>query len=823
MALKLLIALIITFLSAWAWTYLNTAVYPKKSIRQGRNTNTNLLSIAVSGFLGLVYSIIFLPSISENISSKHYLLLALCAVLGLIYLLIDLYKVKFRFRIIVQLSGATALALSGIDFKFLTFPLLGQLELGISHYIVVFFWMLFQSYTFNLLDKSPGVAPGLAIIVCLLASVIAFQTGQALIVLVGGILTAGILGTYRDKIWKAKAQFGGSTSVFIGFAVGILALEVGRIGNSQTINAIVPLSITAIPFLEGFLSVIHKLRKKENPFIGDQQHLYDRLRALNLSQLQSAYLLYFFTFLFGMIGVFLKYTEVSGIITLLLSAIILLLLIIYHLGYLEVNRNMILLDEEQKGIYIKKYIPFDRSRFYQNLLFFIFDVIFISLAFLVTYFLELRFGVPEELLIPPNEIILWLSWSVIFWGLIIGLNDLYMIEWDTSRVDEIFSILKILIVGAVFIFIINYRIDIPVLVTKGFFLIYLALLFISISIGRLILITFLRNYSLLEFKKRPTLIVGTNQAAVNIVNQIKHIPILKFKPVGFIQEKAGQNKKVNSYPVLGGISDIPDLIRQKNIKEAIIALEKPDPDKILNLIAIFDKYNVSIKLLPEYYSLMSGFRTSHIYGISLVRFISSSMKTWEWIVKRMLDILISVIVIIGFLPLWIILSLAIVIDSPGPVLYRQKRMGKNKLIFNLFKFRSMVKDAEKRSGPQWAQKKDPRITKVGKFLRKSGLDEIPQFINVLIGEMSIVGPRPERPVFIKRLEKQINFYTRRLLVKPGITGWAQLKYKYDESVDDVKQKLKDDLYYIRNMSVALDIKIIIQTAITLFQKWRLHH
>jgi len=821
---------LISFIVIFFITFLFSAIFEKFLTPIRRISSLKRLSkdrgggiILLSLLAGIVCSMLLAPEVVKNIY-KYYYIGVVGIIIGISSLAINFLHFRSYPRLLIGSLAAVLIAIFGIDYNCFYIPVIGKIYINGISYLVTFGWTLFVLYAVSMFDKIKGLAPGVIIIILSLTIFIAFQTGQTFIALTNLILMAALMGFLRLGTVNAKRSIGPSGVLIIGLSMAVLTLEVGRIGNTQSINLVIPLVIMAVPALEAFLSLIRKIRKRHSLFKPDNYHIYNRLIALQFTHKKSVYLIYFFTIIFGMIGVLLKYTDDKGIITLLFTGIVAFVLLIYRLGYFELSRNLILIDEEMdsKNKIKGKYIPFDRSRFYQNLLFFIFDVIFISLAFLVTYFLELRFGVPEELLFPKKEIILWLSWSVIFWALMIGLNDLYMIEWDTSRVDEIFSILKIIIVGAIFIFIINYKIDIPVLVTKGFFLIYLALLFISLSIGRLILITFLRNYSLLEFKKRPTLIVGINQTAVNIVRQIKHVPVLKFNPIGFIRENKDGNK-VDGYPVLGGINDIPDLIMEKNIKEAIIALDNPDPDKILNLIAVFDKYSVSIKLLPEYYSLMSGFRTSHIYGISLVRFISSTMKTWEWIVKRLLDIIISIIILVGLLPLWIILSLAIKMDSRGPVLYRQKRMGKNKLIFNLFKFRSMVKDAEKQSGPQWAQKEDPRITKVGKFLRKSGFDEIPQFINVLIGEMSIVGPRPERPVFIQRLEKQINFYTRRLLVKPGITGWAQLKYKYDQSIDDVKQKLKDDLYYIRNMSIALDIKIMIQTAITLFQKWRLHH
>jgi exopolysaccharide biosynthesis polyprenyl glycosylphosphotransferase len=170
-------------------------------------------------------------------------------------------------------------------------------------------------------------------------------------------------------------------------------------------------------------------------------------------------------------------------------------------------------------------------------------------------------------------------------------------------------------------------------------------------------------------------------------------------------------------------------------------------------------------------------------------------------------------------PLILATAIAIKLDSDGPVIYKQERSGLNGKVFKVYKFRSMYQDAEKRTGPVWSQKDDPRITKVGRFIRRVRIDELPQIWNVFKGEMSLVGPRPERPFFVEQLAKEIPYYKRRLRVRPGITGWAQVKHKYDESVEDVKTKLQFDLFYIENMSLKTDIKILFRTVfVVLFGK-----
>ncbi len=187
------------------------------------------------------------------------------------------------------------------------------------------------------------------------------------------------------------------------------------------------------------------------------------------------------------------------------------------------------------------------------------------------------------------------------------------------------------------------------------------------------------------------------------------------------------------------------------------------------------------------------------------------MPVWERKIKRLMDIVFSLIILIVTLPITLIVALAIKLDSEGPVFFKQIRVGKDGKEFKIYKFRSMIKDAEKHTGPIWSTKDDPRITRVGKIIRKFRLDEIPQFINVLRGEMSLVGPRPERPYFVEKLSQEIPLYKRRLKVKPGITGWAQVKHKYDESIEDVKKKLQYDLYYIENISLRMDLKILFRT------------
>jgi exopolysaccharide biosynthesis polyprenyl glycosylphosphotransferase len=264
--------------------------------------------------------------------------------------------------------------------------------------------------------------------------------------------------------------------------------------------------------------------------------------------------------------------------------------------------------------------------------------------------------------------------------------------------------------------------------------------------------------------------------------------------------------------VLGGLDDLVAVIPEHDIREALIAVDAADHERLLQIVTRCSAFNIGVKIVPDLYEIISGLaKTNAIYGFPLIDVSPQLMKPWEEGAKRLIDLAVAGIVLIVGLPVWLLIALAIKLDSRGPVLYRQERVGMDGKRFNIVKFRSMVADAEK-AGPQWAAKIDPRITIVGRILRKLHLDEIPQVWNVLRGEMSLVGPRPERPVFVEELSREIPLYPRRLRVRPGVTGWAQVKHKYDESIEDVRKKVQYDLYYIENMSLRMDIKIIVSTA-----------
>ncbi|HZY10177.1 MAG TPA: sugar transferase [Bacteroidota bacterium] len=444
------------------------------------------------------------------------------------------------------------------------------------------------------------------------------------------------------------------------------------------------------------------------------------------------------------------------------------------------------------------------------------DFIAINIVWSVYYWIRVRSGwltysMEPDFMIPMIAVCL-------FWILIYFFFGLYRSWHLKSRLDEFIAIFKATSFGVLILFFAIFVDDRGIgspLHARFQIAIYWLLMVIFIGSGRFIQHTFQRRLLIAGVGLRNTLIVGFEEKAKELFKTLQQYPALGYKVIGFVPVGGGSEYQVSQdTPIVGGSNELPELINRYRIQDVIIALDSTDHDKLLDIIALCNSHDVSMKIIPDLYDMISGqSRTNQIYGLPLIEIMPELMPTWERAVKRALDILISATVLLLGLPIWLLVALAIKLDSKGAIFYTQERVGRDEKHFRIIKYRSMFESAEQDSGPVWADKEDPRITRVGRVLRSLRLDEIPQLINVLEGDMSLVGPRPERPYFVEQLSKEIPLYKRRLKVRPGITGWAQVKLKYDESIDDVRKKVQYDLSYIENMSLRMDFKILFNTII----------
>ena len=443
------------------------------------------------------------------------------------------------------------------------------------------------------------------------------------------------------------------------------------------------------------------------------------------------------------------------------------------------------------------------------------DYIMINAAFFLWAYLRSELGLFS---LTHFEITFGISNIIVFfWFFIFLALGLYR-PWNAaSRVDESVAVFKTTALGVLMIFLLTFDLErdlsTPVTTSRILLISYWALVACAVTFGRMILRTVQR--ALLEngIGLQRTIIVGWGKKARKLYTKICKYPALGFQVIGFVDlEKCDNSNQFQGIPLLGSLEELSNLITRHEVENVLISLQKKDQKAFMEIIARTEGHPVSLRIVPDLYSIITGqARTNQIYGFPLVEILPQYMPTWEKIGKRAIDIIISLTILIIGLPLWLLVAFVIRINSPGNVFFLQRRVGKNGKHFHILKFRSMISNAEKLTGPKWADKDDSRITSIGWFIRKWRIDEIPQFINVLRGEMSIVGPRPERPYFVRKLKKEFKLYVRRLKVQPGITGWAQVKGSYDATVDDVKQKLKYDLFYLENMSLKMDLKILIYT------------
>jgi exopolysaccharide biosynthesis polyprenyl glycosylphosphotransferase len=314
---------------------------------------------------------------------------------------------------------------------------------------------------------------------------------------------------------------------------------------------------------------------------------------------------------------------------------------------------------------------------------------------------------------------------------------------------------------------------------------------------------------------RRVLIVGAGRSGTTLAEILPKVKPLPFLPVGMIDddmEKIGTT--IHGLPVLGGSERVLDVIESENITDLVLAITGDMNTVLFQNILTAEEQGIEVTTMPLVYEELLGRVPIFLLQSDWIlrSFIDQSHAGGFYSVfKRLMDIFGGLFGLVLFLPFYPFIAIGILIDSGRPVLFMQDRLGMNGKVYKIFKFRTMIKDAEKDGIAVMATKNDERVTRFGRFLRRSHLDETPQFINVLMGSMSLVGPRAERPELVNELQKIIPFYRARLFVKPGLTGWAQTNFKYASSVEDTGIKLEHDLYYIKHRNLFMDLMIIFRT------------
>lgn len=450
--------------------------------------------------------------------------------------------------------------------------------------------------------------------------------------------------------------------------------------------------------------------------------------------------------------------------------------------------------------------------------FFISDFVCSYLAWILFYFLRRHiFG--ESILVFDKFAFINAAIVATIWVLLFGGIGFYRELVTKSRIKEFFMILIATIIGGLFVFFLfllddtaihDYHLYYDLLFT------YITVQFFAIVIEKMILLTLIKSQirnGEIYFK---TLIIGSNKRAFKIYNEIlqnnKHLGI---KFISFLQVQTDVNEELSSaLRSMGGLENLEKIIRRCYIERVIIAIEPSEHEIIADILNKLEGYKIKISIIPDVYQLLLGsVNVNHVYGVPLIDIDRNLMPYWQIVFKRLIDICASFLVLfIGF-PFFTIVAIITKLTSEGPVFFKQERIGLHGNPFYILKFRSMFINAEAK-GPALSKDNDPRITPWGLFMRKTRLDEMPQFYNVLMGEMSLVGPRPERQFFIDQILEKAPHYKHINKVKPGITSLGMVKFGYAENIDQMIQRLEFDIVYIENMSLLMDFRILIYTVLT---------
>jgi len=448
------------------------------------------------------------------------------------------------------------------------------------------------------------------------------------------------------------------------------------------------------------------------------------------------------------------------------------------------------------------------------------DVLAIALAFYLAYRLRLwiKWPTPPLNIGPFHNYIGMMIIQVLAMLTVFFFYRLYHRPRALSSIDELYSLFGAVSVGTIVAIALSSLIfknsALELDYSRGMILYAWFLTIVLDGAGRLAHAWVQRSLQTRGLGGSRVLIVGTGEVGQMILQKIRYLPGLGYEVIGFVDDR-NSSETVMGVPVLGRVDDLPSLIDKHSIDEVIIALPEGSHEEILTIISLCERGKVSIKVYPDVFQIMAAqVSIGDLGGLPLLTVRDIALRGWRLTLKRAMDLIGSAIGLVMFSPLMMLVAFLIKLESPGPVFYVQERMGLDAKPFWMIKFRSMREDAEAETGPVWATKDDPRRTRLGAFIRRFSIDELPQLINVLLGEMSLVGPRPERPVFVEQFKRSIPRYMDRHREKAGITGWAQVNGLRGDT--SIAERTKYDLWYIENWSLLLDLKIILKTIFNVF-------
>jgi Undecaprenyl-phosphate glucose phosphotransferase len=439
------------------------------------------------------------------------------------------------------------------------------------------------------------------------------------------------------------------------------------------------------------------------------------------------------------------------------------------------------------------------------------DVLMLAVAFGMAYATRFTGLLPVTDGIPPlDETLVSLGMALVIFPATFHQSNLYTTNRSRTHIGEMFAVFKASITATLILVALTYFTrERYSRLTLALFLGYA---FVLVCITRLALRLALAEVRRRGYNLKTILVIGEGELGLRVVQTVRDHRELGFRVVGVLAlDPQRVGRRVRGAPVLGEVKDVERVLDQQPVDQVVIALPLEQQPVVKQLMEMLALRTVDVKVVPDLYQYITLYGGLEEFGgLPIISLQGDPMDGWSRVAKRAFDIVFSLVAIILTAPSMLVTAVLVKLTSKGPILYKQERMGMDGRTFHILKFRTMRIDAEV-TGAQMASAEDPRRTPIGTFLRKFSIDELPQFFNVLVGDMSLVGPRPERPVFIEEFKRQIPRYHLRHKVKAGITGWAQINGLRGQT--SIQKRIEYDLYYIENWSLLMDVKILVRTAL----------
>jgi UDP-GlcNAc:undecaprenyl-phosphate GlcNAc-1-phosphate transferase len=655
--------------------------------------------------------------------------------------------------------------------------------------LILLLWIVGLMNAVNFLDAMDGLCGGISFISASAFLVIALFTHQTYSVIITLALMGGLLGFLRYNWSPAKIFLGDAGSMFNGFILACLGILFARVNPSYS-SLLVPILILSYPIFDISFVTLLRLREGRKVYVGDYNNSPRRIASLGMQNRKVVLWIYLFCFLLGSLGV-LVYFFFESPIKMLIAVFVWLFLTIFGV---HLQRNFVNIREK--------------------LLLIMTDLIMINAVFLFFFWLKFHSGLfHNEFLIILSEYTAPIIWINIFWLNLFAIFGLYEIPGDSRFKDEMRSIAKSVGAGIVIFLILTLNPSYLQIKSWILLLVYSSFLIVALWLGRWIATYLIRKLNLFGAFYHRSIILGTGSHALNLYQKLSSNQGYSYRVLGLVREYEQDppstsldiNSKIEGR-ILGTISDLDEIARENRVQDILIAVEPDWKGSLLQeVMNSVHNLEVSFKIIPELTDLRRGYQTAPLRSDILLRIFPSHMRSWEWLVKRFFDALVSLVILIGFLPLWILIAVLIKITLKTSPLVKETFLGKMRKPVQIYKFRVIP---GKIDGKKFDSSSEIKLTKLGRFLRNSELEKIPMLLNVLRGEISLIGPSLLEPETFDKLSNKFPLLPKRLNVKPGLIGLGNSKHKQENIPEAGINQFQDELYYMENMSLFLDVKIL---------------